>query len=262
MSQDVVIKGIVIFPKFFVPKPVKVNGLEKGEPFYSCRLVLDTDNDWAAMDAALREGVQTTHGAQFTLEDVVNPYHDATQDGFPGQWSVNATSAQEYPPEIYDENVNPVTVGTDGRDIKSGHRVAIYARASGYTSGTDRGAKFYMNKIQFLDRTLPVIGGSNVDAKTVFQPVPGAPPQVAPTAYSQPTPGPGVPQGAPGPGNPSGAAPGQSPYPATGAPAPAAQPAAGYPSSPPPLGQPQPAPQPGPGAPGPGPAGPYPYQQS
>lgn len=278
MSQDIVLYGTVVYPKFFQPKPVQVGGQPKGDPIYSCQLIVDMNSDWAAINAALAEAVAYKFGAQVQLTEIPQPWHDATSYGLPGQFFTNITASQDKPPEVYDEGVQRLAVGTDGADIRGGHRVALYCRAGGYLVGNTRGVKFYMNKVQFLDRNpnLPVLGNTGPDATEVFQPVAGAPAQLAPTAYSQPAgaaqpgtamappagPGAVVQQpvqpaaGAPVPGNVPGPAAPPAGAPAVQAgPSVAAQPAAGYPSNPPasnPMMAPGPTAAPGPGMPGPG----------
>lgn len=257
MAQDIVLSGIISYPHLFTPQ--QING--KGDPKFSCTLILDANTDWGAANTALQEALATKFG-NAVPQHYKQPFQDASGDGFPGQFKINLYSDADKPPQVMNQAVQPLL---DPAAIFAGCKVNVYLRLYGYSTSGNNGVGCGLNAVQLVDNVNVTRLDNRVDAKNVFQSVPGAPAQLAPTAYSQPqgqAPGfpqqqqPGIPPGAPqatppqqqgyapNPAAPPAGYPAAPPGPPAGAP-----PAAGYPSS-----QGGPAAAPGgpvpPGAPG------------
>lgn len=239
MAQDIVLTGIISYPNVFVPK--QING--RGDPKFSATLILDPATDWAAAQACVQEAIAAKfpQGAPANLR---MPFQPADEDGFPGQWKIHAYGDRQ--PQVVDQRVQPVM---DQNQLFAGCKVNMYVRFYGYDASGNRGVGVGLNAVQILDNVNVKRLDNSKDAKDVFQAVPGAPAQLAPTAYSQP-PGGAVPPGppqqqqypgtppqqpgyAPNPAGPGAGYPAAPPGPPAGAP-----PAAGYPSSPPQPGAP------------------------
>lgn len=246
MSRDIVLKGTGIYIKVVNPEPIRQNGREHGDPIYSLKLILDDDNDWQAVDAALRAGVANKFGNQYQLETVQSPFHPADEYGFAGKFSVNITTGMQYPPQgVWGEDAVKMEPIMALQVLYNGIGLKVFCSTNGYTNNMGPGVKFYLSAVQVIDRNRPRLALGGTDAASVFKPVAGAPAQINPTAYSQPGNAPGAP--APTPVAQPGPAPAPGPVasgPSVGAPTPAAT----YPSSV------------APGAPAAGP-GPYPYQR-
>lgn len=225
MSQDIVLNGIISYPKLFEAQ--QING--QGDPKFTCRLILDPTTDWNAVNACVQEAIRVKW-PQGAPANLAMPFHDARDDGFAGQYYLNASSNAESPPQVVDQNVNPVL---DRSKLFAGCRVACYLRFAGYDN-LGKGVGVYVNAVQIIDNVNVTRLDKRVDAKAVFKPIPGAPAPLAPTAYPQPQGAPPAPFGgsqvpaAP----PPVTAPVAPPGPPVGAP-----PAAGYPSSPMPWQQ-------------------------
>lgn len=215
MAQDIVLTGIISYPNVFVPK--QING--RGDPKFSGTLILDPATDWDAAQACVQEAIAAKfpQGAPANLR---MPFQPADEDGFPGQWKIHAYGDRQ--PQVVDQRVQPVM---DQNQLFAGCKVNMYVRFYGYDASGNRGVGVGLNAVQILDNVNVKRLDNSKDAKDVFQAVPGAPAQLAPTDYSQP-PGGAVPPGPPQqyPGTPP-QQPGYAPNPAG--------PGAGYPAAPP-----------------------------
>jgi hypothetical protein len=261
MAQDIVLTGIISYPTFFEPR--QING--KGNPKFSGTLILDEGTDWNGVNACIQEALTAKFGTNIPPQ-WKNPIQPADAEGFPGRWLIRCYSDADKPPQVTDQRVQPVM---DRSQIFAGCKVNLYVRFYGYSTSGNNGVGVGLNAVQIVDNVNVTRLDNTKDAKDVFQAIPGAPAQTAPTAYSQPAgqpPG-AVPPGAPGsvpppttgpsdyppqagPGDyPPQAGPGVA-APAAGGPAvppgpgAAAAPAAGSPSSPAPGAQPPGQPMP------------------
>jgi len=242
MSQDLVLENVVIsYPTLFVPK--QING--KGDPKFSATLILPANFDWGRVQAAAQEAITAKFGASVPA-NLRMPWKDATEDGFPGQFKVNAYSDRAI--QVVDQQVQPVM---DQNQIFAGCIVNAYIRLYGYPNNGG-GVAAGLNIIQIVNNTTVTRLDNAKSAKEVFQPIAGAPPPlaaapagyapqpgapvqqnyapqpgaVAPPGYAAPQPTPGPTPG-PVPGTPQGYAPQPGQPPAPGAPvaqAPGAQP--------------------------------------
>ena len=181
MAQDIVLTGVINYPNLFVPR--QING--RGDPKYSASLILDPSTNWQEVDAAIQEAARNRFPKGIP-QDLRTPLKSAEDDGFPGQWKLNAYSDRA--PGVVDQQVQPLL---DASQIFSGCKVRMHVRFFGYNTAGNRGVGVGLNNVQLLDNVNVKRLDSQKDAKSVFQPVEGAPAQLSPTAYSSPAqPGP------------------------------------------------------------------------
>ncbi len=207
MSTDIVLRAILSYPQVF--EPTQVQG--QGEFKYRARLILDPQTDWGRVNGCITEAIakKWPSGAPAGLE---MPFHDATKDGFPGQYYISANSGTDYPPQVVDQNINRIL---DRSSVFGG---CIVNASVNFYGAAVMGNQICvgLNAIQIVDN------GPNVhrldgrkDAKDLFQPIAGAPAQLSPTPYSYPQPHPTTPAPQPYPTTPA-----PQPYPTTPAPQP------------------------------------------
>ena len=178
MSTDIVLKGIIKFPNLFEAR--QING--RGKPKYSAILILDPGTDWNALNATIQEALAEKFDRGLP-QHWAYPVQDATEDGFPGQGLIKAYSNEEYPPQVVDQHLNKVL---DKGAIFGGCLVNAYIRFYGYDESGNRGVGCGLNAVQIIDNVNVTRLDNRKDAAQVFQAIPGAPVQTAPTAYSQP----------------------------------------------------------------------------
>ena len=177
MAQDIVLKGIISYPNVFEAK--QING--KGDPKFSASIILDPQTDWAAVQACVQEALVTKFGVGSIPQNYKSPFSQADEDGFPGLWLIHGYS--DRPVQVTDQRVQPVM---DRSQVFAGCVVNVYVRFYGFDNAGNKGVGVGLNAVQIVDNVNVKLLDNTKDAKDVFKPIAGAPPALAPTAFSQP----------------------------------------------------------------------------
>jgi len=215
MSQDIVLEGIINFPTVFEPQ--QIDG--KGEPKYSCTLILDPRTDWNAVQACVNEAIVAKFGNQIP-SDLKMPFTLTEQPEFQGRYEIHAYGYSNRPIQVVDANVNPIL---DRSMVFSGCKAQMYVRFRAYNTSGNRGVGVDFYALQIVDNVNVKRLDNAKDAKDVFKAVPGAPAPLSQPAFAKP-------QQAPGP-FPTGAPPQQAPGPFAQPGQNAAAPGPAFPSS-------------------------------
>ncbi len=144
MPQEIVIEGAIItWPKLFTPE--QIDGA--GDPKFQAKLILPANAPWDLLNACVNEATAAKfpNGAPAGL---TLPWKDATNDGFPGQFFINAYSGAGDPPQVTDQAVQPLM---DRSKIFSGCIVNAYVRFYGYPQQGGGIAVFYAMSVGGAD---------------------------------------------------------------------------------------------------------------
>lgn len=244
MSQEIIItNGILNWCQLFEPKQYQ----GKGEPKYSCDIILPENFDWTALQQAAAEAWQAKYPqVQMTTAHKM-PWLDKNlqpkimPDGpYAGRYFITASSDVKSIPQVVMQNPKIIATAHNRGSFFSGAVVNFWGRCFGY-EGTPNGVSIGINGVQLVsdDPNLPRMDNQK-NAAEVFQTVPGGPAATAATPGGMPQGMPqgqpqGMPQGMPQ-GQPQGVPQGQSAgFPAGAAQQPSVQ---GFPAGAQPAQQP------------------------
>jgi len=222
MATLLTLKGVASYAHLGKPEPIGPTGHKSGPPKYSVTLILDDDNDWAALNAELEAEKKAgfPNGWPSTGKWPLKQYteQDAPNQQYVGKWRINYYSSTPVP--VVDRNVIPIPKEQIDAEVYSGSHIIIYTAITAYRN-QGQGVGCYMNGVQKIG------DGPRLDNRPtvaqMFKPVdvaqnlPGYDPDAFPQGTEQ-NPGPqaGPSSAGPGPqggnGTAGGMAPGKMPW--------------------------------------------------
>ena len=147
MATRMNLRGIASYPHLAAPRRAGRPGHQQGDPKYSVVVILDDSNDWAALDAAMKQAIAETfpngwpNGGRWPLKQYTE--QDAPRPDLVGKTYVNCGSLEKVP--VFDVNVTPVE--PDG--IYPGAIIEAAVAIAGYNNA-GQGITFFLNAVRKL----------------------------------------------------------------------------------------------------------------
>jgi len=159
----VIENAILSYPHLFTAKPAK--GSDK--PRFSVSLILPENFDWTEVKQAVVDAKNEKWGQHIpaTLKSQIKKVPEGP---YKGRYCISANSNEEYPPEIVDQNVNPLI---DQKQLFAGCVVNAGVSFFGYDTGSN-GVGCGLNHVQLVTNVgVQRLDGSK-SAKEVFKKIP------------------------------------------------------------------------------------------
>jgi hypothetical protein len=148
------------FPHLFKPSAIK-----GGEPKFSVTMLFPKDKDLSVIKLAMKHAKIEEFGpnSKEWPDDLESPVLDGDdfpdRQGYPGNWVIKASTGEEYPPEVIDEQGDEIL---NAKDFYPGcfARAQVFCRV--WTFGKKQGIQFMLNGVKKVGDGKPFGGRKSV----------------------------------------------------------------------------------------------------